>query len=153
MLTITTRPQKVIEGSFVSKWNAAFNRLVFGLQRQDFTVDNVFVIPSGIFAGSVAMILAPPLPAFGTVIIGDKIYLKSGTHYNGPATVQGVFGGAIILESDIANGSAVGGFANFLSERLNYRAELRLLKDNGFGVWESITEEPVNYKPDNTGLA
>jgi len=147
------RPEVDVFGGEKSRWSAVHNPVTYKLQRQDFTIAGVQVLnPGGL--NDFITVLVPGLPgiiASSGLTVGSEIYISSGIY-----DFSGQVGGFpsnntfTILVDVNASLNTVGGFINLLSDRDNYRIEVRILEivDNSY---KTIATE-VAYKVDEKGF-
>lgn len=142
-LFIVERPEKAI-GLNTSRWSAVTNPVIFKIQRIDINIIGV------VDNGGLVEVEFPiqVLLGFGTVV-GDKIYLNSGP-YDEVGTVQAIISNTkVTLNIPFVTISA-GGFANFNTNRSNYRSQVRILKIENNNYRELITTGV--FRPNEKGV-
>ena len=118
---ITKRPEKTVSGN-VSRWSAVTNPVTFKVERQDL---NIIGVGDNNGLVEVATINILDLLPFGTAV-GDKIYLKSG-NYDAVGTIQAFPSpGKFTLDLGFID-NASGGIINMITNRINYRLQVRIL--------------------------
>ena len=119
-LTINTRPVKEIVEFNLSKWNAAFNPILYDGVRRDHVVT---VISRGTVSSILVVVNIPtnevPSP-------GDTVFISSGG-YNLSAKVINATETLLGLETPFIS-TATGGYVNLNQTRANYHVELELFK-------------------------
>lgn len=140
---ITQRPEIDIGGN-TSRWNAVTNPVIFKVERRDFNIlgteqDGAFVKITG--------------SAFGIKLlgigggVGSRIHLNSGPYDEvGQVLTVGVTG--ITLNIDFQSASS-GGYANFNTDRDNYRIQARILKI--IGNTYVVVATTGSFKPNELG--
>ncbi|MFB9842994.1 hypothetical protein [Mucilaginibacter ginsenosidivorans] len=131
----------------VSRWNAAFNPIVFTYQRKDFEVTSVSNDTlSGKALISLNAALSDPDTGY-TVLPGDMVYVNAG-NYKGIYEVNSITGNALLIETAF-NGDATG-FININRLRPYYKLITRITyQDPLSGQQKTIT---ATNRPGNTGL-
>jgi len=162
---LVTDPSVTLNGGNVSRWNAAFNPVVFTYQRKDFEVSAVALdtlsgnaavsvncdtttIANAIAANTMAIQNAAALNVVLTNITPVNVYLNAGT-YIGVFTVNSVQtnGSLVINTAYIANAT---GFININLLRPYYQVRTQITyQDPISGLQNTIIS---TNRPDNTGL-
>lgn len=126
----------------ISRWNAAFNPIVFTYQRKDAEVTNISADGNGNMIVSVNAALTG-VPA------GDMIYLCAGA-YKGIYEVDHISGGQIFISSPYIAANQNTGYVNINRLRPYYQVTTRISYfDKATGSLQNILS--VN-RPDGTGL-
>ncbi|QKJ28478.1 hypothetical protein HQ865_01450 [Mucilaginibacter mali] len=135
-------PSVNIGGSNISRWNAAFNPVVFTYQRKDFEVTNITADGNGKAIINISGSLAGLNPK-------DMVYLSAGA-YKGVYEVKSVSAGQISIDIPYTSTDHNGGYININSLRPYYQVitEISYL-DKGTSNTQIIRS--VN-RPDQTGL-
>jgi len=137
---LTADPSADLGNGNISRWNAAFNPIVFTYQRKDFEVTGI----SGDGNGNMIVNVNADLTG---VVKGDMVYLNAGA-YKGIYTVYNVVGKQIFIEAPF-NVSATG-YININRLRPYYHVSTEITYfDTNTGTMQSIVS--VN-RPDTTGL-
>lgn len=132
----------------ISRWNAAFNPIIFSYQRKDFEVTSVLLdSSSGNALLSVNAALTDPVTGFA-VTQGDLVYLNAGS-YKGVYTVTAANSDNTLLIQTPYAGNA-SGFININRLRPYYKILTQITyQDQLTGQQQVIT---ATNRPDNTGL-
>lgn len=137
---LTSDPSIDLGNGNISRWNAAFNPIIFTYQRKDFEVTGV----SG--DGNGQMIVTVNADLTG-VVAGDMVYLNAGV-YKGTYTVNKISGKQLFFESTFTTSAT--GYININRLRPYYQVLTEISYfDTNTGSIQSITS--VN-RPDTTGL-
>jgi hypothetical protein len=135
-------PSVTLPGGKVSRWNAAFNPVVFTYQRKDFEVSAVQLDTE---TGKAKVLVNGNVSA---VQVNDMVYLNAGA-YVGALKVLAVFGAGILL-IDAPFTAAASGWININRIRPYYQVRTRITYTDPFtGLQNTITS--VN-RPDSKGL-
>jgi hypothetical protein len=139
---LTADPSVDVGTSNLSRWNAAFNPVVFTYQRKDYQVTGIGADGNGNMIVSVNTNLAG-------LTENDKVYLCAGA-YKGIYAVKSTSGGQIYIDSPyIASGNNTG-FININRLRPYYEVKTEITYfDKAAGMMKSITS---TNRPDQTGL-
>lgn len=136
-------------GGKVSRWNAAFNPIVFTYQRKDFSITGVTADNDAGHANiGVNTTFINQTTQKSIVNTGDKVYINAAP-YQGTYVVEKVTGDNHIVINTPYTGDA-GGFININSMRPYYKVITQIsYMDKLTGRQETITS---NNRPDGTGL-
>lgn len=132
----------------ISRWNAAFNPVVFTYQRKDFEVTSVTLDTlTGKALLTVNAALSDPATGY-TVTKGDAVYLNTNV-YKGVYTVVSINGNNTML-IDTPYTANASGFININRLRPYYKILTQITyQDKLTGQQQTIT---ATNRPDNTGL-
>ncbi|NNU33590.1 hypothetical protein HK413_04505 [Mucilaginibacter sp. S1162] len=131
----------VTVGSNISRWNAAFNPVVFTYQRKDFDVVSVTVDS---LTGNAKVSVNATLNG---VVAKDLVYINTSA-YKGTFSVISNTGNALIIDAPYTSNAA--GFININRLRPYYKVVTRITyQDVVTGQTKTILS---NNTPDNTGL-
>ena len=126
----------------LSRWNAAFNPVVFTYQRQDFEV-------TGISADGNGNMIVAVNADLSSLLTGDLIYLCAGV-YKGTYAVNSVTDGELFISSPYIASANNTGYININRLRPYYQVNTEITYvDRDSQTMQSITS--VN-RPDQTGL-
>ncbi|MBV8391514.1 MAG: hypothetical protein JO080_17035 [Mucilaginibacter sp.] len=127
----------------ISRWNAAFNPVVFTYQRKDFEVTNITQDSQTQKAQlniNAAVISVKP---------GEMIYVNAGA-YNGAYPVYQTQYNALIIDTPYVSSSTVGGYVNINSLRPYYKILTQITyQDKLSGQQQTIT---ATNRPDGKGI-
>lgn len=115
-LAITDRPIKVLDSYNVSRWNAAYEPIIFRGIRKDILVANAY---------NSAGYAAFTIQGNNEATAGDYIYVSVGG-YAGTATVTASSANKIVTNLTYSGNAT--GYLNFVSARANYHIQLELYK-------------------------
>jgi hypothetical protein len=135
-------PSVAIGGSNISRWNAAFNPIVFIYQRKDFSVINIF--NSSIAPGTQFAINADT----SSIKAGDLVYINAGA-YNGVYTVSTSLTNGVIISTPFISANSNTGFANCNTLRKYYNVATQITYRDQNGSMQTIKS---TNRPDTTGL-
>jgi hypothetical protein len=128
-------------GSNISRWNAAFNPIVFTYQRKDFDVVSV---TADSLSGNAKVFVNADLTG---VIANDLVYINTSA-YRGVYSVKSNVGNALIIDTPYTGNAT--GFININRLKPYYKVVTRITyQDVITGQFKTITS---NNTPDNTGL-
>jgi len=128
-------------GSNTSRWNAAFNPVVFTYQRKDFEIT---AVATDSLTANAALAVNANLTG---VIPGDLVYVNAGT-YNGVFTVTGVTTNSLIINTPYT--TTASGFININRLRPFYQLQTQITyQDKILGRQNIIVS---TNRPDSTGL-
>ncbi|GAA3994584.1 hypothetical protein [Mucilaginibacter dorajii] len=146
---LTSDPSVTLTGGNISRWNAAFNPIVFTYQRKDFGVTNVTVdTEKGYACVTVNTSLMSSITAKYLVASGEKVYLNAGV-YKGVYEIDKLSGYNNIIIKTLFVGNATG-FININSVRPYYKIITQITYlDKLTGVQNTIA---ASNRPDGTGL-
>nr|WP_294947868.1 hypothetical protein [uncultured Mucilaginibacter sp.] len=146
---LLSAPSVTLPDGNTSRWNAAFNPVVFTYQRKDFGVISVAEdTEHGYAVLRVNAVLNPPGAHQPMLLAGDKVYVNAGP-YNGIYDVIMVTGTAYLTIKTPFAGNA-GGFININQMRPYYKVLTRITYiDKQSGAAKTITS---TNRPNNTGL-
>lgn len=131
----------------ISRWNAAFNPVIFTYQRKDFEVTSIAQdSATGNALLTVNGALSDPLTGY-KVIPGDLIYLNAG-NYKGTYTVTTANSNNTLLINTPYTSTAVGSI-NINRLRPYYKILTQITYQDINGQQQMIT---ATNRPDNTGL-
>ena len=134
-------PSVNINGN-ISRWNAAFNPIVFTYQRHDF---GVISIAYDITYGKPRVTLSANLSG---LVIGDQIYINAGP-YQGVFSTVAVSQNSFVINTPFTDNASTG-FVNINKLRPYYRLLTNIAyEDVKTGTTQTITS---TNRPDNTGL-
>jgi len=162
---LVSDPSVTLTGSNISRWNAAFNPIVFTYQRKDFEVTAVTLdtlsgnaaiavncdtttILNTLTANAAAILNAAALNVVLTNITPVNVYINAGV-YVGVFTVNSVqVNGTLVINTPyVANAT---GFININLLRPYYQVRTQITyQDPMTGLQNTITS---TNRPDNTGL-
>lgn len=144
--SILVSDPSMTQGGLVSRWNAAFNPIVFTYQRKDFAVTNIVqwstTLKPQIYIDS----------DLTNLTVGDFVYLEAGM-LNGDILYKGTYRIAdfnaysIIIDADFVTPDTVTGFANIDSLRPYYKVITRIkYVDPSTGRFNTIdsTNRPIS---------
>jgi hypothetical protein len=146
---LVSDPAVTLPNGNISRWNAAFNPVVFTYQRKDFGILSIAADnEKGYAAISVNTTLVSYITGKYMINPGDKIYLNAGI-YKGTYAVDKVTGNnVIVINTPYVGGAA--GFININSMRPYYKIVTTITYiDKLTGRQNSITS---TNRPDGTGL-
>jgi hypothetical protein len=127
----------------VSRWNAAFNPIVFTYQRKDFEVTSI---------AQDSQTQKAQLNINATVIsvkTGEMVYVNAGA-YNGIYTVYQAQYNTLIIDAPYVSSSTAGGFINVNSLRPYYKILTQITyQDKLTGQQQTITS---TNRPDGKGI-
>jgi len=127
----------------ISRWNAAFNPVVFTYQRKDFEVTSIT---------QDSLTQKAQLNINATVIsakTGEMIYVNAGV-YNGTYKVDQAQYNALIIDTPYVSSSTTGGFVNINSLRPYYKILTQITyQDKLSGQQQTIT---ATNRPDGKGI-
>ncbi len=142
-------PSVNLGGGHISRWNAAFNPIVFTYQRKDFGI--ISITPDnekGYAKIAVNTALLDPITAKYKVVTGDKVYVNAGA-YQGVYVVDKAGNYNEITITTPYNGNAAG-YININSMRPYYHVISRITyHDKLTGHQNTITA--IN-RPNNEGI-
>lgn len=141
-------PSADLGNSNISRWNAAFNPIVFTYQRKDFEVTSVLIdSSSGNALLSVNAALTDPVTGFA-VTRGDLVYLNAG-NYKGVYTVTAVNSdNTLLIQAPYAGNAS--GFININRLRPYYKILTQITYQEPLtGQQRTII---ATNRPDSTGL-
>lgn len=142
MNSLLIKDPSVTVGANISKWNAAFNTVVFTYQRKDF---EIYSVSYDSLTGFASLLLN--LSDTSMVKPGDKVYLEAGT-YKGMFNAVRSEGSNLVI--DIPYSTNATGFININKIRSYYAIKTRITYfDNFSGRQQSI--ESIN-RPDSYGI-
>jgi hypothetical protein len=145
---LVSDPSADLGNGNISRWNAAFNSIVFTYQRKDF---EVIAINRDSVSGNALLSVNAPLfdPSAGyTVTAGDLVYLNAG-NYRGTYAVNAANNDNTLLIQAPYNGNA-SGFININRLRPYYKILTQITyQDPVTGRQQTIM---ATSRPDNTGL-
>lgn len=142
-VTITTYPKKVIDSEAVqvSRWMAAWNNIIYKLQRKDFVITSI-----ASDSGSPEKAVITVTGTLPSIDEGATVYVNSGA-YVGNYTVLSSNTNTLTIDADYI-GSSGGGYTNLFSTRPNYYVEIAMLQKSGtYSVYATD-----NRVADATGL-
>jgi hypothetical protein len=143
-------PSVTLPNGYVSRWNAAFNPIVFTYQRKDFTIKNITANPEKGYAEvSVNGNFNDQATGKAKIKPGDKIYINSGS-YTGVYTIQKITNSNSIVIDAPFTGNDASGFININSMFPYYELHTRITYTDVLSG-RSNTIKSIN-RPDNTGL-
>lgn len=135
-------PSVDIGNGNISRWNAAFNPVVFTYQRRDFEV-------TAISANGTGKIIVGVNADISGVLKGDKVYLNAGA-YEGVYEVEHAAGGQIYIDMPYISSASQLGYVNINRLRPYYQVRTEISYfDREAGMMKNISS--VN-RPDQTGL-
>src|SRR5579863_5320887 len=145
---LVSDPSVDLDNGNISRWNAAFNPIIFTYQRKDFEVTSVLLdSSSGNALLSVNAALADPVTGFA-VTQGDLIYLNAGG-YKGVYTVSAANSDNTLLIQTPYSGNA-SGFININRLRPYYKILTQITyQDQLTGQQQTII---ATNRPDSAGL-
>lgn len=152
MLYTLKTPKRTIadtpSGPVESYWNAAFNPIVFKVQRQDVKITSVANDGTGaaIFTYDPATVADNSLP--GLLAVGQTVYINAGS-YIGFYTISYVAYAQFTVSGTVFTATA-SGYANFITATKHYRIEAQI------GTYENGTFTVIAetaYTPDAYGFA
>jgi len=132
----------------ISRWNAAFNPIVFTYQRKDFEVT---AISRDSVTGNALLSVNAPLtdPVTGySVTTGDLVYLNAG-NYKGPYTVNAANSDNTLLITAPYTGTA-SGFININRLRPYYKILTQITYQDPLSGLQQVIS--ATNRPDSTGL-
>lgn len=128
-------------GSNVSRWNAAFNPVVFTYQRKDF---DVLAITQDALNGNAVISVNTDI---STVLAGDLVYINAGA-CDGVFTVTGVSGNQLTVNTPFI--STATGFININRLRPYYQLQTQITYQDAITGKQNVINS-IN-RPDGTGL-
>jgi len=146
---LTGDPSVTLPDGYISRWNAAFNPIVFTYQRKDFTIKNITADSGQGYANiSVNANFNDPNTGLPKVKEGDKVYVNTAA-YKGVYTIEKVIGtNSIVINTPFTSNDNTG-FININSMYPYYELHTRITyTDPLTGVQSTV--KSVN-RPDNTG--
>ena len=145
---LASDPSVTLDGGNVSRWNAAFNPVVFTYQRKDFSVSGITADNETGYANITVNTMLTNLAGDYLVKAGDKIYLNAGLYRGVYEIVKPYTYNQLIIKTPFTgNGN---GFININSLRPYYKVITQITyMDKLTGRQETITS---NNRPDGTGL-
>ncbi|WP_114940451.1 hypothetical protein [Mucilaginibacter endophyticus] len=147
---LTGDPSVALPDGYVSRWNAAFNPIVFTYQRKDFTIKSITADSEKGYASiSINANLNNTNTGLAKVKEGDKVYLYTPA-YKGIYIVDKVIGISTIVINTPFAGDDITGFININSMYPYYELHTRITYTDPL-TNASATIKSVN-RPDNTGL-
>ena len=147
---LTGDPSITLPNGYISRWNAAFNPIVFTYQRKDFTIKSIIANPEkGHAEISINGNFNDPVTGKTRVKVADKIYI-SNNNYKGVYSIEKITGSnSIVIDTPFA-GNNTSGFINVNSMYPYYELHTRITYTDALtGGLNTI--KSVN-RPDNTGL-
>jgi hypothetical protein len=134
-------PSVIVNGN-ISRWNAAFNPVVFTYQRKDFEVVSVSQDSS---SGNAKILVNADLT---TLLDGDLIYINTD-HYKGTYQFNAAnrTSNSIVINAPYI--STASGFVNINRLKPYYKLLTKIAYQDSDGVTKTITS---TNRPDNTGL-
>jgi hypothetical protein len=147
---LTGDPSVTLPNGYISRWNAAFNPIVFTYQRKDFTIKNIVAdSEKGHAAISVNANFKDAVTGQVKVTAGDKVYINTPA-YRGVYRVEKVTGtNTIVISTSFVNDDTTG-FININSMYPYYELHTRITYTDPLSN-AAATITSVN-RPDNTGL-
>jgi len=128
-------------GSNISRWNAAFNPVVFTYQRRDFEVT---AVTSDSLSGNATLTVNANLAG---VLVSDLVYVNTAT-YNGVFSVTGAAANSLIINTPYT--ASATGFVNINRLRPYYQLQTKITyQDPILGTPNTIIS---TNRPDSTGL-
>ncbi|AYL96410.1 hypothetical protein [Mucilaginibacter celer] len=147
---LTGDPSVTLPNGYVSRWNAAFNPVVFTYQRKDFSIKSILANADGGHAEiTVNGNFNDPATGKTKIKIGDKIYISTN-NYNGVYLVEKITGSNSIVIDASYSGNATSGFVNINSMYPYYELYTRITYTDVL-TGNTNTIKSIN-RPDNTGL-
>lgn len=147
---LTGEPSITLPNGYISRWNAAFNPVLFTYQRKDFTIKNIIANQENGYAEiSVNGNFNDPATGKTKIKTGDKIYIGNN-NYTGVYTIQKTIGSNSIVIDTPFTGNSTSGFININSMYPYYELHTRITYTDVL-TGRSNTIKSVN-RPDNTGL-
>lgn len=147
---LTGDPSVMLPDGYVSRWNAAFNPIVFTYQRKDFTIKSITTdSDKGHASIGINANFTDANTGFVKVKEGDKVYLNTAA-YKGVYTVEKVSGISNIVINTPFVSSDNTGFININSIYPYYELHTRITYTDPLTSALS-TIKSVN-RPDNSGL-
>ncbi|WP_295711009.1 hypothetical protein [Mucilaginibacter sp.] len=145
---LTSDPSVTLSGGNVSRWNAAFNPVVFTYQRKDFSVSGITADNETGYANIAVNTTLTNLAGDYLVKAGDKIYLNAGLYQGVYEIVKPYTYNQLIIKTPFTgNGN---GFININNLRPYYKVITQITyMDKLTDRQETITS---NNRPDGTGL-
>ncbi|MGZ3764360.1 MAG: hypothetical protein ACXVA2_06830 [Mucilaginibacter sp.] len=127
----------------ISRWNAAFNPVVFAYQRKDFEITSI------IQDSETQKALLQINASLSTVKKGEMVYVNAGA-YNGTYSVADVQDTSLIIGASYIASSTNSGFININSQRPYYKILTRIsFQDKLTGQQQTLQ---ATNRPDNRGI-
>ena len=140
---LITDPSADLGNGNISRWNAAFNPVMFTYQRKDFEVTGI--TPDSVTQKAVLNINTSVI----SVKPGETIYVNAGA-YKGTYPVFQAQNNALIIDIPYASSPTGGGYVNINSLRPYYKILTQITyQDKLTGQQQTIT---ATNRPDSTGL-
>jgi hypothetical protein len=133
-------PSLTIDGN-ISRWNAAFNPIVFTYQRKDFEVANVTMDSS---TSKAKLTINTDV---SKVLAGDLVYVNTGT-YKGVYAVKSASTNTLVIDTPYT--AAATGFININRLRPYYKLLTQITYQDKLTGGQSIMQS--SNRPDNIGL-
>lgn len=158
MITVTSYPSKTISSSGMkSRYHAAFNPIIYNLQRKDYNV--LTVTKAGLsditartstltqILSYIYVTLSTPIGGSDEVTVGDYFYLKCG-QYDVVADVLEIVSPTTFKLNVAYKGNASNGFINLNTSRVGYYLETEVLvEQNG----SYVVAGKIRSTPDTKG--
>lgn len=139
---LVSDPSVTINGN-ISRWNAAFNPVVFTYQRKDF---EVIAVSADSLSGNAKLLINADLTS---IITGDLVYINAGP-YNGVYQANTTTGAGNTIVINTPYVAAATGFVNINRLRPYYKLLTKITyQDVITGAQTTIQS---NNRPDNSGL-
>jgi hypothetical protein len=139
---LQTDPSVSLPGGNISRWNAAFNPIVFTYQRRDFVISDMQLHTEN---GKTRVFINKDIT---DVVIGDMVYIEAGS-YMGTYKVTDKYNSNTLV-IDIAFGGAATGFININRLRPYYKMLTCItFNDKILGRENTITS---TNRPNNKGI-
>ncbi|MDB5158765.1 MAG: hypothetical protein JWR50_3472 [Mucilaginibacter sp.] len=138
---LVSDPSVNINGN-ISRWNAAFNPVVFTYQRKDF---EVIAVSTDSITGNAKLLVNADLTS---IVTGDLVYINAGS-YNGVYQVNATTGAGNTIIINTPYTTTADGFININRLRPYYKLLTKITYQDLSGVQTNIRS---NNRPDNSGL-
>lgn len=147
---LTGDPSITLPNGYVSRWNAAFNPIIFTYQRKDFTIKSIIAnSEKGHAEISINGNFNDPVTGKIRIKVADKIYI-SNNNYKGVYSIEKITASnSIVIDTPFMSNNT-SGFININSMYPYYELQTRIIYSDALtGGLNTI--KSVN-RPDNTGL-
>jgi hypothetical protein len=139
---LQTDPSVTLPGGNISRWNAAFNPVVFTYQRRDFNVTNLQLHTIN---GKTRVFINKDIT---DVVIGDMVYIEAGNYIGTYKVTDKYNSNALVI--DVAFSGAATGFININRLRPYYKMLTRItFTDKITGQENTIIS---TNRPNNKGI-
>jgi len=140
--SLLVKDPSVTTGGNISRWNAAFNPVVFTYQRQDFEVYDVSLDSA---TNKAKLLVNSPTDK---LINGNKVYINAGNYKGVFDVISGSAYNTLVIDAPFT--STATGFININKLRPYYAIKTKITYQDKLTNQEKTIES--TNRPDNTGL-